>query len=199
MINIIPSIPIIGIYIIISPSNKIYIGQSIDINRRKTYYCGLQCKRQPKIYNSLSKYGFENHKFNIIEECNEDQLNEREIYWKQHYINILGWKNMLFCKTHDEGGGCLSNEIKYKISQSNKGKLRPKTKEWASKLGGKGTPRIKLQKPILQKDLEGNIITEWNSASQAELIIAGNKDKDNIRACVRGRQKTAYGYIWEEK
>jgi len=79
------------------------------------------------------------------------------------------------------------------------GKSRPKTKEWAAKLGGKGTPRTSLQKPIIQYNLGGEIIKEWNSASEAELFIAGNKDKDNIRSCIRGRQKTAYGYVWKAK
>jgi hypothetical protein len=199
MINITSPIPNIGIYKITSPSGKVYIGQSTDINRRKTYYYGLHCKRQPKLYKSLVKYSFENHQFDIIEECNTNQLDEREIYWKQYYLDKLGWSGVLFCKIYDVGGGYLPDEVKQKISQSNMGKSRPKTKEWAVKLGGKGTPRIALQKPIIQYNLEGEIIKEWNSASEAELFIAGNKDKDNIRSCIRGRQKTAYGYVWKAK
>jgi hypothetical protein len=43
----------IGIYKITSPTNKVYIGQSIKINERKRKYKKLDCKNQPKIYNSL--------------------------------------------------------------------------------------------------------------------------------------------------
>jgi hypothetical protein len=196
MININSSIPTVGIYKITSPSGKVYIGQSINISERKTYYYGLHCKRQPKLYKSLKKYSFEKHQFDILEECDIKQLDDKEVYWKIHYINLLGWKEVLFCEIYDKGGGPRSETTKSKISESNKGKSRPKTKEWAAKLGGKGTPRIALQQSIIQCDLNGNVIKNWNSASDAELFFTGDKDKDNIRACVRGKQKTAYGYRW---
>ena len=53
----------IGIYKITSPTNKIYIGQSIDIENRFTKYKSLDCKNQVRLYNSLKKYGFDKHKF----------------------------------------------------------------------------------------------------------------------------------------
>jgi hypothetical protein len=53
---------IIGIYKITSPSNKIYIGQSNNILYRWKYcYKKLNCKSQRHLYNSLMKYGFDNH------------------------------------------------------------------------------------------------------------------------------------------
>ena len=45
----------IGIYKITSPSNKIYIGKSNNINRRFKEYIKLRCKQQPKLYNSFKK------------------------------------------------------------------------------------------------------------------------------------------------
>lgn len=42
-----------GIYKIISPTNKIYIGQAIDIIFRINQYEKLNCKNQRKLYNSL--------------------------------------------------------------------------------------------------------------------------------------------------
>ena len=47
----------IGIYKITSPSGKIYIGQSKDIEKRFKAYKNLKCKGQPYIYRSLLKYG----------------------------------------------------------------------------------------------------------------------------------------------
>ena len=48
----------IGIYKIVSPSEKIYIGQSINIEKRwEKNYKTLKCKTQTKLYNSLKKYG----------------------------------------------------------------------------------------------------------------------------------------------
>ena len=45
----------IGIYKITNPTNKIYIGQSIDIKKRFNQYKNLQCKGQKALYSSLLK------------------------------------------------------------------------------------------------------------------------------------------------
>jgi len=68
---------IIGIYKITNPNGKIYIGQSINIKKRKGCYKRNQIPKQPRICNSIKKYGFENHIFEVIEECSIDQLNEK--------------------------------------------------------------------------------------------------------------------------
>lgn len=71
----------IGIYKITSPVGKIYIGQTTDwINRQRQYKC-VSCKNQVKLYRSLLKYGAENHVFELIHECNKDNLNEMETYY----------------------------------------------------------------------------------------------------------------------
>ena len=45
----------IGIYKITSPSGKVYIGQSLDINERKKHYININAvKKQVKIFNSLN-------------------------------------------------------------------------------------------------------------------------------------------------
>ena len=55
----------IGIYKITSPTGKVYIGQSIEIEKRWMRYKNItkSVKKQPAIYNSLLKYGSENHIF----------------------------------------------------------------------------------------------------------------------------------------
>jgi group I intron endonuclease len=112
---------IIGIYKITSPSGKIYIGQSINIKDRwKKYQKYLESiKNQTKLYNSLKKYGPENHIFEIIEECNESQLFERETYWKIFY-KVLEIPSL--CCRIDGKGGKNSKETNLKISQIHKGK-----------------------------------------------------------------------------
>lgn len=104
----------VGIYKITSPSNKIYIGQSTNIEHRFDYYKKLQCKGQPKLYNSLKKYSPTNHLFKIIEECDIDLLNEREIYWIDYYKCLDKGLNI------KEGGkgGKHSQETKDKISKN---------------------------------------------------------------------------------
>ena len=87
----------IGIYKIESPSKKIYIGQSKNIEERfKQYYRLTSIKNQRRLYKSLLKYGVINHKFKIIEECNIEELNIKERYWQEYY-DVIG-PNGLNCK-----------------------------------------------------------------------------------------------------
>lgn len=113
---------IIGIYKITNPKGKVYIGQSINIENRKERYEKYikYMFSQPKIYNSIQKYGWGKHKFEVIEECSMEQLNERETYWKQYYLNQFkeNWEMVLFCGLYDTGGGPLSEETKQKISKA---------------------------------------------------------------------------------
>lgn len=71
----------IGIYKITNPKGKVYIGQSININRRFNEYKKMLCSQSKKLFNSLQKYGVENHIFEVIEECNAEQLNNKEEYY----------------------------------------------------------------------------------------------------------------------
>jgi len=51
--------------------------------------------------------------------------------------------------------------------------------------------------PISQFTLDGVWVKDWNSATQAELE-AGYKSS-GISACVRGKRKKAFGFIWKKK
>jgi group I intron endonuclease len=117
----------IGIYKIINPNGKVYIGQSVRLQYRKNQYKNLNVPQQPKIYNSIKKYSWENHIFEVIEECSIEQLNERETYWKQYYLDQVkgDWNLLLFCGMYDNGSGPLSEETKQKISDALKGRQAP--------------------------------------------------------------------------
>lgn len=109
----------IGIYKITNPKGKIYIGQSTNIEKRwKYYYKTLNCKNQIKLYNSLQKHGWEQHIFEIIEECSLDQLNEREIYWGLYY-DVLG-ENGLNLRL-GKGRGACNEETKQKQKEAKLG------------------------------------------------------------------------------
>lgn len=106
----------IGIYKITNIKNKPYIGQSITLLKRLEDYKKLNCKTQPRILNSLRKYGSENHKFEIICECEVHELDQLETLYKKFYLNKLGgWNNVLFCQLYDTGGGPKSEATKQKM------------------------------------------------------------------------------------
>jgi group I intron endonuclease len=179
----------VGIYKILSPTNKIYIGQSIDIKRRFKEYKTFQCKQQPKIHNSLKKYGPENHIFEIIEECSLEQLNEKELYWKIYYNSINEGLN---CELYDNGIGPRSEVTKQKISLALKGnkhnlgkKRSDKTKKkqseiaksqlWRKNIGQKQKGKSKHSdqhiNKMLKRIIDSNTGIVYNSCTEASLIL----------------------------
>jgi len=120
----------IGIYKIVSPTGKIYIGQSRNIEYRLTQYKYYKCKSQSKLYNSLKKYSFKLHICEIIEKCSIEQLNERERYYQDLYNCIESGLNCMYTETINKAG-IISKETRKKMSDKkqgyipcNKGKTR---------------------------------------------------------------------------
>jgi len=125
---------ICGIYKIVSPSKKIYIGQSINIYERWKTYKRLNCKMQTLLFRSFKKYSIEKHKFEIVQQCEREKLDELEKY----YIQLFQCYNSKYGLNLKEGGhnSALSDITKKKISEGNKGKLknRPFTEEHKRKI-----------------------------------------------------------------
>jgi group I intron endonuclease len=133
----------IGIYQIVNPKGKIYIGQSINIELRLHNYKNLiGCKNQIKLYNSLRKYGIENHSFNIIEECNLEKLNERERYW-QDYFNVLKQGLNLKLTGFEDKKTSISSETKNKIKLGLKTYFTQLSKDDKNKIYGKSSLKRK--------------------------------------------------------
>jgi len=228
----------IGIYKITSPSKKIYVGQSKDIAFRWGDYRALRCKQQPRLFRSFNRYGVTNHIFEVLEECNVEDLNRRERYWQDRY-KVLG-RNGLNCVlqctsdskkevsvetkakirhsaqtfSKSEKGRALieerrrrlkgtlrSEEAKQKTSDTLRGMRKgiKHTEEHRKKLSeakmGKRGALANKSRPITQFNSDGEFIKNWDSIQLAkESIGAGD-----IQSCLRGRQKTAGGFIWKYK
>lgn len=81
----------IGIYRIENLINhKNYIGQSVQIGTRWSAHKRLAFEPNAigyeyPLYKAIRKYGLENFNFTILEECLEEQLDEREIYWIEQF------------------------------------------------------------------------------------------------------------------
>ena len=186
----------IGIYKITNPKGKIYIGQSTNLSKRKDEYKKINSvKGQPKIFHSILKYGFENHTFEIIEECTLEQLNEREIYWGEYY-KVLN-KNGLNLRLGN-GRGKVSDELKLQISKAHKGTKKP----WAGKNLKLTDEHKKIliesrkntSNPLFQYDLQGNFIKEWINPKQASRTL--NIDKGCLYAVIDNPNKTSGGFIF---
>lgn len=139
--------------------------------------------------------------------------------WEKYYIEKFKIQGHNLQNKNKGGGGPEKWEEKSiqklkshptrgkKISESNKGKQKshkgkPLSEEHKQKIkqkrdhlkGRKNTWQIT---PVLQYDLLGNFIKEWKSQTEATLFL--NKTGDGIGACCRGKQKSAYGFIWKFK
>lgn len=131
----------IGIYKITNPKGKIYIGQSINIEKRFTAYKRLHCKSQTILYGSFLKYGIKKHKFEIVIECLESELNEKERYYQDLY-SVMG-KNGMNCKL------TKSNDRSGEYSEETKRKLSIATS--LNRIGYKHTEETKLKISLFHK------------------------------------------------
>lgn len=59
-----------GVYKIVSPSGKVYVGQSNDIHRRFIEHKSYTSKTNTKLGNTISKYGIDNLKKSILYKTN---------------------------------------------------------------------------------------------------------------------------------
>jgi group I intron endonuclease len=112
----------VGIYKITSPAGAVYIGQSWNTGKRKTYYRRLACKGQTAIYRSLLKYGWEAHTFEILHvlpiDITQIILDQYEFFYWQQYkdcdFRILNVRE-------PSSRGKFSEESKRKLSAAKKG------------------------------------------------------------------------------
>lgn len=105
-----------GIYKIISPTGRIYIGQSVNIERRFSAYKGMNCRQQTKLYYSLLKHGVDQHEFSVLEVCDQDCLDQLESYYIEKF-NTFNSRHGLNLQSGGYGGK-HSDESRQKISAS---------------------------------------------------------------------------------
>jgi len=116
----------IGIYKITNEINgKVYIGQSVDINKRKREHLNNYKREENKhyaLYKAINKYGVNNFKFEVVCECSIEELNDLEV----KYINLYNsYKNNGYNMTLGGGGvRGLKPWLGRKHTQETKNKIR---------------------------------------------------------------------------
>lgn len=218
----------IGIYKIENKLNgKVYIGQSINIEARWKRHVSdssnhLINEQSAVIHKAINKYGLENFSFVVLEECNIEELDEREIYWISYYNSYYNgynctkggsrntdhFKKKVYC--YDVNGIFIEefesvneaaeklNILPLSISNCCLGKTKSSHNLQFSYENKKKEPLEQVlgcAKRVGQFTKSGELIMTYPSASAAARAM--NLTKYSIADCCRGRQKTSAGYIWK--
>ena len=140
---------ICGIYCIKNTiDNNIYIGSSIDINKRKKQnFSALKNNKHYSRYLQMSfnKYKENNFSFSILEECESENLLIRE----QHFIDILNPRYNICKIAGNSLGTKRTQEAKLNISKAQKERFK-NTNVW-----NKGIPRTKEEIENHRKKITG--------------------------------------------
>lgn len=120
-----------GVYAVINPKEQIYVGSSNNVKRRLKRHASMYENNSVKLFNSLKKYGVDNHEFIVLEYCRIDILFERERYWGDYFNSLDRQAGLnLMLPGHGDVKTVMSDETKKKIGSRHKGKkLSEKHKE----------------------------------------------------------------------
>lgn len=200
-------------------NGHVQIGQtniSVEERFKAHCYCSFN-HRQTKekdeyfypLHQAIRKYGIENFQLDILEECSQDLLNEREIYWIEYYNSYYNGYNATL--GGDGNSKYNYDEIvnfflqnNYSISltcqhfkiydQVVYSALKSKNIDYKALSRNKNI-KSKTNNNKKIKMVETNII--FNSMSEINSYFK-KKAGPNVRRCLNGITEKAYGYHWEE-
>ena len=175
------------IYKITAPNGAVYVGQTINLRKRKSDYRCLRFKKQTQLWNNCQKYNWNpSETFEVIDEClcGEDKvfLNEREIYWISFYDS---YRNGINCT---EGG---KGQVGRVWTQEQRDRQREITKSNGSGFteGNKITLGRKLTDEHRTKISESNKGREsWNKGKETTQEV-----KEKIIISTSGEKNHFYG------
>ena len=198
-----------GIYLITNLINgKQYIGQSVGIQHRWVQH--KNSKENYPISKAIRKYGRDNFKFEIIENCSPEELDEKEIYYIKVYNTIIPngynvtygggqglktdykaiyekWKEGYLCKELEEIFDCEDGTVHnallaYGVTQEEIYKRAVKDKTL----------------PIIAFDKETKEpLKYFHSVYAAKTFFKTNHNSSFIEAVKEPFYRTAYGYYWD--
>lgn len=173
----------VGIYKIESNTGKVYIGQSIDIDRRFYVYKKGWCKSQIKLFRSLIKYGAESHTYVVLHELPKDVPCSVLDEYEKLYIDLYKSCNIGLLNIKEGGSnGKHSLESRIKLSKSLKITFSCKVKRLEISNRMKGN-----------KHSVGRVHTQEWKENVSKKLIGKKKPKEAIQKLIGN--KYALGYI----
>ena len=198
---------LIGIYRITNiVNNKIYIGQTINYEKRKREHINrllANSHTNRHLQSAWNKYGQQNFIFDFIENCSENMLTEREQYWIDYYGGIDNANVYNNREAGDSGefseetralisskikGRHLSEETKHKISETSKG--RHHTEETKRKISETSKGRTHMRGRHLSEETKKKISDKLKGRpAHNKGIIQSEETKQKISNSLKGRTK----------
>ena len=213
------------IYKITSPNNREYVGKTYDLRKRINCHKSAARRKEDSIIllNSIRKYGWDAHILEVIEECPDELLNEREIFWiaelKTYCYDYPGQMNMTKGGEGQRSTWMHDKKRRKELSEKMKGegnyffgkKHTKEMKEWLSeysternKRDGRTVPEWgaekgweAVRKEVVCYDSNGVFVNEFIS------VTAAGKSLGILPTCIsatcNGHQTNANGYIFRYK
>jgi hypothetical protein len=162
-------------------NNKLYIGKTTQPNPYDRWKQHLQNARSKNnttkkssihsmpIVHAISKYGSDNFKFRVIEECTDDNVNIRESYWIEKY------------------NACGKNG--YNVTLGGEGVKKPR-KYWGNHPSSKKVSCFTL---------DGKWIKDYDTCGVAADTLGNKKASNSIRSCINGITFQSLEYRWAWK
>lgn len=131
-----------GVYKITSPSQRVYVGSSVNLRSRYNTYKNYPSKKQKLLFRSINKYGFEQHSFEILCLCEPSERLKKERFYGDAYksLSTFGGLNLILPMSDDSPAiyseqtiklfseigknRKYSAETRLKFSQAKKGKYQ---------------------------------------------------------------------------
>lgn len=81
-------------------TGEVYVGQSKNIEKRwanhRSNYKAKNKVRKYALYRDMRYYGIDKFKFEVLEECKIDELDNKENYWIAYYAERVHCYNILY-------------------------------------------------------------------------------------------------------
>lgn len=176
------------VYMITSPTDRIYVGSTIDLAERWRTYKKLECKNQRKLYNSLNKYTPSMHTFEVVWSGNSLERLKYEHLIGIYYEVIENGLNLQL-PGYNDVPAITSDETKRKLSLSKIGnqvckgrKMSQKNKDILALINkgnkhGLNTKRTKEQREKMSKAMKGIKKSESGRLNIALSNKSRNKNK----------------------
>ena len=182
-----------GIYkLTCQPNGKIYIGKSINLNRRlKEYERGYKQTISRYLKNAILKYGWDSFKIEILEtviDFNKERDNFSLLQRESYYIELLDTtdvdKGYNICKfSSDRTGVKASDETREKMRNSRLGKKRKPFSEKARENMRQGQLGKKMSDEQKEKISQSNLGRTFSEETKAKISMAnlGMKRSDETK------------------